>query len=345
MRAGLTGRADIMRREPVSRRGDSAALARLPRLRDVSRPMERPLRIAMISNPRSHRNGKDCRPDEIADHEIMTAAPDTRVALELALGDFAARRVDVIIINGGDGTVRDVITAARRVYAGPLPKFAILPSGKTNAIAIDLGVSSDITLPALVEVIRAGKVRERAPLEISRDGSDMPELSGFLFGAGAFVKATALAQHTHRFGAFDGLAVALSLFASIGQTMFGSKQRGWRAGDEMTIAGDADMHGSFYLLLCSTLDRLPLRLKPFGGLGDGMKLLAIDAPPRQMIRRVPMLLAGVRNAAMERAGYRHRAAGQLNIRLDGDFILDGETYPGGDLTLRRGAPLRFVVTG
>ena len=301
------------------------------------------LSIAMISNPRSHRNGGGLRPVGVSDADIRCAAPDTKAALDLAVADFAARGVDVIIINGGDGTVRDVISAARRIYTGALPQFAILPSGKTNAIAIDLGIPSDISLDALVEAIRSGRVRARTPLEISRKGAQAPELSGFLFGAGAFVKATELAQTTHRFGAFNGMAVMLSLIASIVQTMFGAKDRGWRAGDHMRVGGDVVSEGRFYLLLCSTLDRLPLGLKPFGQLGEGMKLLAVDAPPRQMLRRVPMLLAGIDNDGMKRAGYHHYPAETLDITIDGNFILDGETYRGGELTLRRGAPLDFVV--
>jgi len=346
LRAGLSGEAELLRRDAASRRALAPALVRAGRIRDLARPdparvPERSARIAMISNPRSHRNGTGAV--SAPGQEILYRAPGTKGELEAAIADFAARRVDVIIIHGGDGTVRDVLSAARRVYSSALPKFAILPAGKTNAVAIDLGMSADVTLDRLIDAIRRDEIRERTPLEIWREDESSPAQTGFLFGAGAFVRATSLAQHTHRFGAFEGLAVGLSLVASIGQTLFGSKDRGWRAGDAMTIGGDVEMAGRFYILLCSTLDRFPLGLKPFGRLGQGMKLLAVDAPPRQMLRRVPMLLAGRQNEAMERKGYRHRAAETLEIGIESDFILDGETYPGGALTLRRGAPLRFVV--
>src|SRR3546814_14166017 len=87
-----------------------------------------------------------------------------------------------------------------------MPRRAILPSGKTNALALDLGVPLDWAVADVVEAAVRGQFVRRAPIEIYRDGADQPDVRGFLFGAGAFVRATKVAQRTHRFGAFNGLA-------------------------------------------------------------------------------------------------------------------------------------------
>ena len=75
-------------------------------------------------------------------------------------------------------------------------------------------------------VIRARDVRlvlgGAEPVEILRGDDRRPAARGFLLGMGGFVRATELAQSTHRVGAFNGVAVALSLGWSMAQTLFGS---------------------------------------------------------------------------------------------------------------------------
>src|SRR3546814_17789532 len=102
-----------------------------------------------------------------------------------------------------------------------MPRMAILPSGKTNALALDLGVPLDWAVADVVEAAARGQFVRRAPIEIYRDGADQPDVRGFLFGAGAFVRATTVAQPTPRFGAFNGLSVGLSLALGIAPTLFG----------------------------------------------------------------------------------------------------------------------------
>ena len=61
------------------------------------------------------------------------------------------------------------------------------------------------------------------------------DLHGFLLGAGAFVRATELAQRTHKAGAFNGVAVALAVVWGLLQTLFGRASGEWRRGEPMRI--------------------------------------------------------------------------------------------------------------
>ena len=302
-----------------------------------------PLRVGIIDNRKSHRNRAHlpiARPDLA---EITRATPHSQEELRQVLAQFAQQNLDLIAIDGGDGTVRDVLSAARAPFGEHLPRLAVLPGGKTNALAHDLGVPTDWTVDALLDAAIAGKYRERAPIEITRD--DAPPLLGFLFGAGGFVRATELAQRTHRIGAFHGVAVSLSLSWAIAQTLFGSNSNGWRTGERMRfrIGNGAWRDEAMYLLFASTLEKLPAGLRPFGPVRPGLKVLAVDAPPRAVPWNVPLLLAGHRSAAMDAAGYRVDDTDAMEVTLERDFIFDGEHYPGGKLMFRRGAPLRFVV--
>ena len=157
--------------------------------------------------------------------------------------------------------------------------------------------------------------------------------------------ATALAQTTHRFGAFNGLAVGLSIFGAVAQTVFGGRDNSWRQGTRMCVAaaGAAVANGPHYMVLGSTLTRMPLRIKPFGRSRGGLKLLRIDAQPRHIIAMLPALLGGNDDPLLPENGYHRIDAEHVELTLDGEFILDGETFPGGTLTLRQGMPMRFVV--
>lgn len=258
---------------------------------------------------------------------------------------FAENRVEVLVVDGGDGTIRDVLSIAASYFPAGLPKLAIVPSGKTNALALDLGIPLDWSLDDALGAIVAGRIKRRSPLEIRYTAAARPHLRGFLFGAGAFVEATAIAQDVHGFGGYRGVAVGLSLASAIAQTVFGRAGNRWRRGfnARVTLNGCGEIEQSFYLILGSTLKRLPLKLRPFGRERAGLKLLGVDAPPRHVLATLPALLAGSEAAWLDRSGYHRCTTSSVRLEFDSGFVLDGETYPGGDLTLAEGEPLDFVV--
>lgn len=309
----------------------------------IATPADGEVRIGVIHNGRARLNVVRGAP--VATKGCQHAMPHSHAELDQALRDFAEQGVNALVIDGGDGTIRDVMSAALRHFTGVFPRVAIIPSGKTNALAVDLGLPFNWTVAEAVEAIRVGGIKERAPLEVWRPGDVETSLRGFIFGAGAFVRATGLAQTTHRFGAFNGLAVGLSIFGAVAQTVFGGRDNSWRQGEHMRVAvPDEDVvDRAQYMLLGSTLTRMPLRIKPFGASRGGLKLLRIDAQPRHILSALPALLGGTDDAALAENGYHRIDAEQIELALDGDFILDGETFPGGVMTLRQGMPMRFVV--
>ncbi|HEX7871668.1 MAG TPA: diacylglycerol kinase family protein [Sphingobium sp.] len=302
-------------------------------------------RVAVLSNARAHRNRRAGALDSDVASRIWQAMPHTKAELDRTLAGFARERVDTILIDGGDGTVRDVLSLAPRHFIHGLPRMVVVPSGKTNALAVDLGIASRWTVRDVLASLGSWTAVRRSPIEIRYDGAQEARLRGFLFGTGAFVRATKLAQSVHRAGAFNGLAVGLSLAGAVGQTLFGGADNVWRRGDAVTIElpdGRA-IDREFYLLLGSTLERLPLGLRPFGQVRAGLKLLGIDAPPRRMLLSAAALLAGSERDWLNDAGYKRADTESFRLLLDGDFILDGESFPGGDLVVTQGDPIDFLV--
>lgn len=185
--------------------------AHIPRLDlgAVPRALKRPLRdagqaptVGVIYNPRSHRNmgaDFDCG---LCPH-VHIAQPRARAQLPEALAEFARRGINLLVINGGDGTVRDVLTCGQAIFGDDWPAIAVLPKGKTNALTVDLGVPDDWSLQDAIDALDRGTRMRRRPMVVTALGDDepsatLPRVAGFILGAGAFTTATRAGQSAHR---------------------------------------------------------------------------------------------------------------------------------------------------
>jgi hypothetical protein len=298
------------------------------------------IRTGVIHNPMSRRN-RDRQAGRYEAAGVVTAAPATLAALDDELDRFARQHLELLVIDGGDGAIREVLTRAPAHFGSAMPPIAVLPSGKTNALALDLGARHGWSLEQAIAAAEAGQFTRRAPLEITRLGATHPFLRGFLFGAGIYVRVIEMAQRAHKLGAFGSPAVGVTLAVAALRTMLGGPTSSWRRGVPMRV-GDAEGTRPIFLVLASTLKRFPLHAKPFGEPSADMRALVVDAPPKRLLRALPAFLNGAEPAWLEEAGYRRLRLDGLDLALENRFVLDGEPYAGGELRLARGAELTFV---
>jgi len=309
------------------------------------------LRIGVIRNPRSHRNRR-APPDWSGRPDISVAVPQSKAAIEEALTAFAAQGIDVLMIEGGDGTVRDVLTRGAVVFGERWPLIAMVPKGKTNALALDLELPSHWTFDEAVAAASRGRTVRRRPVVIECEDRERA-LWGFIFGAGAFNAAIETGQVAHRFGAFQSFAIGLTAVFGLVQALFGIGNSPWRRTAPMRVRDEADGaelehsgHGSRtsrYVALFSTLRRFPLGITPFRESDQGMRYLLLDAPVRRVTWRIPSILLGIEGPNDPAIGI-HRGVGEaFRIDLDGRFILDGESFGPSRMVLRQGPELEFVV--
>ena len=123
--------------------------------------MSRP-RIALLSNPKS--TGNLAQLPRIrafcAEHtDIFHYEVERADQIGEAMRTIARISPAVLAINGGDGTVQAALT---ELYNGGhfvdgTPPVAVLPSGKTNLIALDLGAQGD-PVDALEKLLLSGEV-------------------------------------------------------------------------------------------------------------------------------------------------------------------------------------------
>jgi len=303
------------------------------------------IRAGLIWNRYSHRNrgaggAPPCLPEDVLD--IVPEEPSHLLA---GLRRFAATGVELVVIDGGDGTVREVLTRLPEAFDGRLPRLAVLPNGKTNALALDIETPLGTTLEQILAACQAGRpTKRRQCLEVVRAGQTAPERRGFLLGVGAFVRATKLAQKNHGRGFVDDAAVGITMAGALVRTVLGGAGDRWRRGEAASLSiAPTPEERRWFLVMASTLKRFPLGLKPYGEPREGLKVLSVEAPPRRLLRALPVIVRGEDAPWLEPCGYRRHDVDSFDLSFDGDFVLDGEPYKGGDLTVRQGPALEFVI--
>ncbi|WP_020180138.1 diacylglycerol kinase family protein [Methylopila sp. M107] len=304
-------------------------------------------RLGVVANGRSWKNRETAlAKPEIGDalHEAARS-PDDYPAL---LRRFAEEGVTVVAVDGGDGTLRDVMSVLPWAFGDALPAVAIVASGKTNVAAADVGCVARAALPALAEAARAGaalKHETRRPILVEVGDARM---LGFVFGLGAFERATRLVnERVHTKGVAQKLGVAMGVVMS-GAAALGKDRELWRSGVPLALSIDGaepEMRHSF-ALLATSLNRLMLGLWPFWGKGEGgFNVTEVAAPPRRLIRTLATAGIGRPPSWAADYGYKSAKADRVSLTLREPFIFDGDTFaagPDGRVELTAGPAIRFV---
>lgn len=308
--------------------------------------------VGVIRNPRSHRN-KGHVPELEGQPNIITASPPTRSELVRVLAGFAERGIDLLAVDGGDGTVRDVLTCGAASFGDRWPRLIVLPKGKTNALAVDLGLPNHWSLTEALEAAARGRVIERRPILVEKADGEGIHVLGYVFGAGIFTTATQDGQTAHKLGAFNSFAVALTALGGICQALFGIGASPWRKTTGMRIYnaenGQEIAHSGHgqrdqrYAMAFSTLTRFPAGLNPFGKQRPGMRYVLLDAPLRRVVLMIPPVLAGWDRPGFAKLGVHRGSVNEAVVDVDGSFILDGEAFPAGRYCLRLGPKIQYIV--
>lgn len=307
--------------------------------------------VGLIRNARSHGNAGRTKPPILHDN-VLVEMPQKRSELTGILTRFAQERVDFIAIDGGDGTVRDVLTLGAGIFGASWPTLIVLPTGKTNALGHDLGITGDWTIDQALAAAKAGSVTTRQPIVVSQRGDERGQVQGFVMGAGAFTRATALGQRGHSLGAFNTAIVALTTGWTVLQAFFGWANNPWRRGTKMSLRdgrGNRLAHrgglpeDERYMLFASSLRRFPTGLNPFLGIEEALRIAVLDNPSRGLLLRLGAIFTGRASAATKARGYHVFGEEAVELDLGDAFILDGEAFPAGQYRLSAGPKLRFVV--
>jgi len=303
----------------------------------------------------------------LAGARTLVRIPPSINLLRHALTEFASLDIDYLAIEGGDGTMRDVMTCGTDIFGEAWPAIILLPRGKTNALSFDLGLPPDWSLETAMEAASQGSFAERQPLSISNCdlraiGKDWnahhrgsgSNINGFFLGAGAFTLGTEAAQAVHRRSLFGGLAVAVTVLWSVLQIVFTTGKNRWRQCAAMRLrfwpSGRHLPHcertdtSSRFLLVATTLNRFPAGIRPFrDNSRRGFNLAIMDKPSRWLLALLPLIAFGLFTSSFPRHGAHRLRVTAISIDFGDPFIVDGEIFSPGKYIIREGNPLRFVV--
>jgi hypothetical protein len=261
---------------------------------------------------------------------------ETLADIRAAAVELCREGVEVIVVNGGDGTVQAVMTGMfGEPHQGPLPLLLVLPGGTTNMTALDIGGPNEApasTLERFLVAARQGVLPatlvQRPVIRLQR--GDDPVLFGMFFGAGAVYHGVNFCRrYVHRVGLKGEIGPGLAMVVFIARGMFGERStllpplntRGRI--DDKAIGPKA-----YFGLMASTLDHLFLGIRPFWGKNPGpLKFTAVAEGPRHVLRAAPSILRGNPNDYVRpELGYESCNASVIELHIDSGYTLDGELF-------------------
>lgn len=268
-----------------------------------------------------------------------------------ALADLAASGVTLLVVAGGDGTVRNVLThiLLRQIFEQP-PLIAIIASGSTNMTGHDTGT---------VELGRLGweplqtfaqdpgtskaEIRTRPVLRV-QPSPDAAAFCGMLFGAGAIDHAVGYTQsrlHSAGMRGSVGPAVAFARFLKA----LAVRDYSHFAPVDLKACDDRGrtVDGSTLILVATTLNRLLLRFRPFWGTEHApLAWTAVASTARGILRRLPGAAWGRPGRGVtDGNGFSSGRATSLWLEFDGGFVVDGERYT----AERKHGPVTLSIAG
>lgn len=264
-----------------------------------------------------------------------------------------ARQPALLVVIGGDGTLHAVLghlLAPGR--SGRLPALLAVPGGTTNMSMLDLGMRGRplAVLERLQERLAQQNAaslpsRERRILKISRSGA--APLHGMFFGAGIIARGVQYFSDYVRGKGITGEVASGVVMARFLGALLGADRGGLAKPTYAEIEGMNGMTGRqpYLAILASVLDRLLLGARPYWGSGPApIHATAIRAAPAGMLGSIPSILRGRGGRLRAEDGYASANVDALSLRLEGPFVVDGESYDAAGASVSLSAPvsLRFV---
>jgi diacylglycerol kinase family enzyme len=314
-------------------------------------------RIALLSNPRSTGNISQLPRIRAfcAEHpDIFHYEVERAEQVGDALKTIARVRPKVLVINGGDGTVQAALTELVNGghFGDNLPPVAVLPNGKTNLIALDLGSQGDpVEALRRLHELASGDLGEhlvaRELIALTNAGQQKPAIGMFLGGAGLADTMLYCRDKIYPLGLPNGLSHVIAAIAVLFQ-LLGLSGRFLPASPkpiEVKVRRHGTLRGRFGLLAVTTLEKLLLGSEVRTARTGSLKLLAVEHSSGSMMRGLIAAIGG-KLGHKKLAGVHLEEADEISIEGDRSSVfLDGELFQAGignPIMLTRAAPLSFV---
>ena len=302
--------------------------------------VNRAVRIGLLNNPLSggNRNGlqKISKAAAAAYPEVFQREIRTPTEVTETLADFARQEVNLLVINGGDGTVQAALTAIfHKNFFETMPVLAVLRSaGTTSMIAGDIGLKGprESALQRLFSWAPTGDGRaaimQRPVLRVQVPEKAEP-VYGMFFGTAAIYQAT---QFCHQRVFAKGVRGELGAGVALARFLLAVVLRDRKVVSPVPITTRLDrkpaQQQKYLLVFITTLQRLFLGLRPYwGSEPKPLHYTAVGSRPRHFLRALPFLMRGRQGRYVKPDnGYTSHNIDAVQLTLQSGFNLDGELY-------------------
>jgi diacylglycerol kinase family enzyme len=318
-------------------------------------------RVALLSNPRSTGNRSllprvrvfCARHKDIFHYEVEHVSQ-----IGAAMRTIARVNPKVLIINGGDGTVQAALTEMFNGghFGDSPPPVAVLPNGKTNLIAHDLGSGGDpiAALERVLEIARSDldpHIVRRELISLSDGSPTGKKAFGMFLGGAGLADSMLFCRHNiYPLGLPNGFAHFLTLFAAVIAVFIGITAKFLPPRPSpvrVSLPASESFRGRFAVLMVTTLDRMLLsdHFSPSHGSRGALSMLLVEQRRGSVIRA---LLAAVRGrlGRLTDSGVHVQRSAEIRIEGEGsNVILDGELFQarrGRPIVLKSTAPMSFL---
>lgn len=293
--------------------------------------------VGLISNPASGHNRDQFESIQSRigqcssiNHRITHSPADIAPALR----ELAALNIEVLAINGGDGTVAAILGELLEsgLFAKP-PLIALLPGGTANMNAGDIGVRGSLKKAVTRfcqwcdgELATAPKVAQRALLRVVID-NDLAPRYGMFLGGGAVIHGTEYAhKEIHSRGLRDDFSLALGTLRTVWGVVRDDPAFNRHVTITLTLDDREPTRYDTLILVVSTLQRLAFGMRPFWSQEPGdIRLTLMEQGCTRFARTFLSIVRGrpSRNA-VPASGYNSHNANRIRLEMDGKINLDGE---------------------
>jgi hypothetical protein len=298
------------------------------------------VRIGLLNNLRAGRSNTQVHRvlGMLRSHpDVLHVETESAREVPEALGELVDQEVDLLAVNGGDGTLQFALTQllSNPDYRGRLPAIAPMRGGRTNMTALDLGARRDPAagLHALLEAAASNRLEEHVvPRPILRIASSRRGEAqyGMFFGVGMIQRAVQLVHRVFPSGRSQGVfGAGLVTGALIAKTLF-RPTGGILTPDKLQVLldGKPALDSEFYLAIATSLDRLFLRMNPYWGSGPGgVRFTSIASSAENLKGAFTGILRGRPRAFVTpERGYTSENVGCAEIALSCGYTVDGELF-------------------
>ena len=322
----------------VNAEGVEPEVSKLARFSPNTMAAGETLRVGVLNNPLSGGNRKglgQIKKVLAAHQQVLHREVQTPADVASALDDFSRQEVNIIVINGGDGTIQAALTVLyHRQPFETLTLLAVLKAGTTSMTAGDVGLkgSGERALGKVLEWARTGDgdfvILQRPVLRVQVAPGQEPVYGMFLGAAGIYQGIQFFNNRLNRRGFrgewAPGLTIALFLLT------VALKGRDYVVPVPITTELDQSPpeQRNWLLVMISALERLFLGLRPYWGREHGpLHYTAVGAGPQHLLRALPGLVRGRECRYSTPAnGYFSHNVQQVRLTLNSGFTLDGELY-------------------